>query len=604
MKRWGYLVLLAGGLVAAIALIGWARAYAPPLIPSASEDWSRGRILGVMPVSVRVDVQPGSDGVVLTWVDPNDRLHVAKLGARGQVVSDQTPSPESSTPREPRLLVGPENDIHLIWRETDGGRSALTYSRLDSRGSVQVGPVLLSQVGDKAESPNIAFNRRGEVEAFWCGQAGIYWTTLGAKGQKQSEPLLLVEGGKAVNVQVDQEGLFHLTWLQDEGANEKTIQYASLDTEQGELSQPEQITRLFLNPGQTVQSLVIGMDSDTGYILWVIQDMKYVTSSAYYAFFPLEIPRQKRVRDLELENGGNPLSLWAVRGQYETLLVALTETVMTSNGPQLQIGLFTLRGEETPGQQAWATDGDQGSGNPRSGELAGRVSWIRVASPIALHVPLRVLGYADNSQFAVPDSQRLQSGWAEGQYIVTASEHPSLVPSLIADAQGNLHLSWLETGGFGSYRVAYASTAPGVKNAYNRLTLWDVTDRALGLAVQFFQAVGLTPVLAIYWTLLPLGWLIVYLLITGREHLTTVGTWVAFGVSVLLEVTSTYLYYPHRSRMPPVLQGTGPLVTAGVGLLIAMLYLRKREEKHLFGAYFVFAIVHGLLQVMFFVLVR
>ena len=108
------------------------------------------------------------------------------------------------------------------------------------------------------------------------------------------------------------------------------------------------------------------------------------------------------------------------------------------------------------------------------------------------------------------------------------------------------------------YRVAYASTAPEVREAYNRLTVWDVTDRALGLAIKLFMAVGLTPVLAIYWSLFPLGWLLVYLLLTGREHLTTPGTWVALGISVVLEVVSTYLYYPHRSRMPPALQWIAP----------------------------------------------
>jgi hypothetical protein len=349
------------------------------------------------------------------------------------------------------------------------------------------------------------------------------------------------------------------------------------------------MTRLFLGPGQAVESLVVGMDVDTGYVLWIIQDLKYVTSSAQYAFFPLEIPRQKKVRDLELDRGGSPLSLWTVPGQHETMLVALTETVRSSEGPQPQVGIIPVRGEQAPGQQARATVVGGGA---------------RMFSPVALHAPLHVLEYADNRQFRVRDSELAQSGWPEGQVIVTASDRPSLAPRLAVDAQGNLHLTWLETGGFGVYRVAYASTASEVKRAYNRLTVWDVTDRALGLAMQFFLAVGLTPVLVIYWSLAPLVWLALYLLFSGREHLTTVGTWVALGISVLLEVVSTYLYYPHRSRMPPALQWSAPLATTAVGLLSMMLYLKKRDEKPLFGAFFVFALVHGLLQVIWFVLVR
>jgi len=598
MKRWGYWIIVGAVLLAAVALIGWARAYIPLRTPRASEAWSRGRLLGVTPVNVRVDLQAAPDGgVFLSWVDLDERLHVVRVGARGQVIADRTPALGAQIPREPHFLAGPEGAVHLIWRETGEGRSLLTYAQLNSAASVQVGPFPLSLAGDEVRSPHLAFNRQGGVEVFWTGQAGIYWATLSARGEMQGEPVLLVKDGGDVSVQVDQEGIFHLAWLQEIGQNVEVVYYASLNPEHKDLSQPEEVTRLFLRPGQLMQSLVIGMDTHIGYILWVIQDMRYITSSAQYAFFPLEIPRQKKVRDLQLDKGGNPLSLWAAPGQYEKLLLALTETVMTPDGPGLQIGVITLRGEQSPGDYVWAAVGNRLSTDSRLADLR-LGDWVQIASPIALHV------YANNPQLAIRYSPFVPSDWPEDQIVVTASDYPSLKPSLAVDAQGNLHLSWLETGGFGVYRVAYASTTSEVKQAYNRLTVWDVTDRVMGIAMQFFLAVGLTPVLAIYWSLFPLMWLLLYLLFTGHESLTVPGARVAFGVSVLLEVISTYLVYPHRNRMSPVLQWTVPLATAAVALLLALLYLRKRDEKPLFGAFFVFAIANGLLQVMCFVLVR
>jgi hypothetical protein len=447
---------------------------------------------------------------------------------------------------------------------------------LNRATSVQVDPFFIS-LGDNAQSPNMAFNRQGEIEIFWTGQAGIYHITLSAAGETQSEPVLLVEGGENVSVQVDQKGKFHLVWRTKPGTSEESIYYASFDSEQDGLSQPEEMIKLRLRPGQSVQCVDVGMDNDTGYVMWVIQDARNVDSSAQYAFFPLEIPRQKKIRDLELEVGGNPLSLRAVRGQRETLLVALTETIMTEDGPQLQIGVIILSGEQTSGDQVWVPVRNRVSGNLRL-------------------VDSRLENSVDNSL-------AVQSDWPD-QYLVTASERPSLHPSLVIDTQGNFHLTWLETGGFGVYQVAYASTSLAVKESYNRPTLWDVTDRALNLAMQFFMAVGLTPVLAIYWSLAPLGWLLLYLLFSGREHLTTPKTWAAFGISVLLEIISTYLIYPHRGGMPPALQWSAPLATAAVALLLAMLYLRRQDEKPLFGTFFVFAVIHGVLQVMCFVLVR
>jgi len=569
MKRWGYWVVIAGVLIALVVLIGWANAYVPLMTSRASETWSRGRIVGTTPVSVQVDIRAASDrGMFLAWADLDGRLHVARVDARGRVVADWVPALDSDIPREPRFLVEPlesEDDfrIHLVWRETGDSRSLLTYARLDSAGSVQVGPLPLSLPGDEAQSPHVAFNRRGGIEVFWVGNAGVYRATLSAEGEMQGEPALLAEDGEIVSVQVDRRGTFHIAWLQATDPREKVIRYASLDPEQKDLSQPEEMDRVFLRPGQVVQSLTLGVDSDTGYVLWVVQDMKYVTSSAHYAFFPLEIPRQKKVRDLQLDEGGDPLSLWAMRGQHETLLVALTETIMTQDGPRLQIGVIVPQGERSPGDFVWMAVGGQGS-----------------ALAIA------------------------QGGWPEDQYVVTASDRPSLKPSLAADERGNLHLTWLETGGFGVYRVAYASTAAEVRAAYNSLTVWDITDRAMGIAMQLFLALGLTPVLAITWSLFPLMWLLGYHLVTGRENLSAPGTWAALGVSVLLELLFTYLIYPYRSSLPVALRWTLPLVAAVAALLLTAVYLRKQDERWLFGAFFVFAVAYGFFQVVCFVLLR
>ena len=589
MKRWGIWVGVGIVLLAVVALIGWASAYMPPLTDSASEAWSRGKILGVTPVNVRVDVQTAPDGgVFLCWIDLNDRLHVAKVGIRGQVIWDRTPVLGTDVPRDPKLFVGPDGEIHLLWREMGGERSLLAYVQLNSAAAVEVAPFFFSPVGDQAQSPDVALNPRGEIEVFWSGQAGIYHTTISAAGETLDDPALLVEDGERVSMRMDQQGIVYLAWLQSQGTD-KIVYHASFDPDQQELREAEEMTRLSFSPGQTVQCLAVGLDTDTGYVLWVIQDMKYVASSAQYAFFPLGIPRQKRIRDLELDTGGNPLSLWTVRGQSEALLIALTETIMTEDGPQLQVGLATLHGEQSPpADQAWATGGSRISGDLRLvdsifGDWAG-------------NLPAFQGDWAGN----LPAFQ----GDLPEQYIVTASERPSLRPSLVVDERGNMHLTWLESGGFGIYRVAYASTTAEVKEIYARPTLWDVTDQALGLAMKFFMAVGLTPVLVIYWSMAPLAWVLIYIVIVGREYLTSTGAWVALGIAVLLEVVSTYLYYPHQSRMPPPLQGSAPLATAAFGLLMAWLYLRKREEKSLFAAFFVFAIVHGMLQVMCFVLVR
>lgn len=622
MKRWSYWILIGVVLLALAALIGWAGAYSPLLTPRAAEEWSRGRLLGVTPVNNAVDVQaaPGG-GAVLAWVDLDDRLHVARLGTRGQIVLDRTPGLGADLPREPHFLVGPEGEIHLVWRETGERRSLLMYARLDDAAAVQVGPLPLSLPGDHARSPCLAFNFRGGIEVFWTGRSGVYHVALDGQGEGQGEPVLLVEGGQDVSLQVDQEGILHLAWLRDTGPNKKAIYYTSLDPEGSDLSQPEELGQVFLRAGQRIETLVMGIDNDTGYVLWVIQDLREVSSSAQYAFFPLEIPRQKRVRDLRVDGGGNPLSPGPVRRQYETLLVAMTETVMTPDGPQLQIGVIALRREGPPAYDTYARVGKQGSMVERTepgGQLPARLSKVLICSLWSIeNWPGQRLLSSGGTMRVLPSSALptaggctpsaagvVQEDWPEDHYVVTASARPSLKPSLAVDAQRNLHLTWLETGGFGVYRVAYASTAPGVRRAYDALTLWDVVNGAMGVAMQLFMALGLAPLLAIVWSLLPLMWLIGYHMVTGYENVTAPGAWVAFGVSVLLEVVSTYLISPYRSSLPATLYWTLPLATAAVALALAVLVLRKRRERSLFGGFFVFALTHGFLQVAIGALLR
>ena len=589
IRRWRFWIILLAGLVIVFTLLGWARAYVPLMATRASDMWSRGRLIGMASLNLRPDLQVGPDGgMFITWVDPDDRLHIAHLDAdsEGKISWDRKPSLGDRVPHGPRLLVGADG-IHLIWREVAGQRSRLAYALLDDTATLKVSPFYLSLEEDYVvRSPGIVFGNQGAVEVFWIGRSGLYRVVIGADGVVQQGPILLVEGEDPLALQTDRSGRIHLAWTRDVESG-TAIYYAVLDpTRLGAdgLSEPEEMARLFLSSGQSVESIAIGLDDEYGYVVWIVEDAKYVSSNMQFAVFPVEIPRQKSVRDLELRTGIDPLYLWSVRGQHETALLAFSEVVRSKDGPQLQIAVRPLHGEGPAGDQVWAQKLHL---RDYQGNHGGRLT---CSMPSAL--PRGRCG-SDNPLNGLDE-----------EHVVTASMMASLKPTLSVDGDGDFHLTWLETGGFDVYRVAYASTDLAVRRAYNRLTLWDVTDRVLGVAMQFFIAVGLTPVLAIYWALAPLIWLFIYLLLTGQEHLESPKSWGALGVAVALEVISTYLIYPIRSVMPPVWQSTLPLVTAACGAGLSLLYVMRKDDKPIFGAFFIFAIVHGLLEVLAFVLLR
>lgn len=547
-----------------VTIVGWAATYTPPYIPSALDDWSRGRSLGQTPVSVAVDIQPGAQGtVVLAWVDLENRLRIARLGPNGQILSNLTPAVRAKVPREPRFLIGPDDQIHLVWLETSEGRSLVTYSLLSSSFEVRAEPFVVSETGDEAQSPRLAFGPDGNVDLFWSGEAGVYHARLAGDGSLIGETALILPGARRVDIQADQNGLLHLAWLVSESPSIQGIFYATLDPVQGVLSASEEMARVFLRTAQRVESLIVALDSTTGYVLWSVQDLRDVSARAWYAFFPLDMPRLSRISPLALEGGGDPVSLWPVRRQGDKVVFALSATVMTENGPVPQICVVGLKGGQIPEGEVWAA-----LGTPASG------------------------------------SARVQNAWSKQEAVITASDRPSLKPSLTADADGHIHMAWLETAGFGVYRVAYASTAPGVREAYNALTLWDVVDRGFALAMRLFLVVGLTPVLGVFWALVPLVWLAGYHLVTGQETVGSRSAALALGAAGLLELLCTYLVYPYRQLMPLLLQWVLPAATAAAGVLVAWLYLHRREEWSLFGAFFVFALTHGLLQMVVFVAFR
>lgn len=555
-------ILVAG--VAVAALIGWAATYTPVYSESASQAWSRGRIIGLTPVNLAVGMQPAPDGsVALTWVDLDNRLHVVQLGARGQVLADRMPGLDTGIPRSPRLVVDESGAIHLAWLETQGSTSGLRYARLSPTLAVESGPHALSLPWDMARSHQLVLTSPGNLQVFWIGEAGLYQLAIAGPGVGREEPRLLAERAEDLAASLDENGLIHLAWSEQPGPNSRLMWYAVFQPESGALSDPEEMGSLFLRGAQRIESLAVGVDGSSGYVVWIIQDMRDVDSRSWYATFPRELPRLSRIRTLPLRMGSSPLSLSGLRTPEGRFVLAMSQSVMTPAGPQVQIGILPMGPESPPDQEVWA----------------------------ALTVPA-----------ALPQTNPAVQ--LEAQYTVTASNTPSLRPTLTVDAQGEMHLAWLQTGGFGVYRVAYASTTPGVLASYNAVTLWDVADRVFSVAMRLFMVVGLMPALAIGWSLLPLMWLFGYHLVTGKEVLETTSARVALAVAIGLVLVMTYLIYPYRSSMPIALQWLAPPATAALSLLPMAAVLRRQADPSLFGGFFIFAIAHGFLQVALFVLLQ
>jgi hypothetical protein len=188
--------------------------------------------------------------------------------------------------------------------------------------------------------------------------------------------------------------------------------------------------------------------------------------------------------------------------------------------------------------------------------------------------------------------------------IVTASSRASLKPVLAKDDHSHLHIAWLETSGFGEYLIAYASNASEVIENYNTLTLLDVVDKVFDSVFRISTLVVSLVGSLIVWACVPFVGLLIYHLVTNEETLTTTRARLAIVAALGTEVVLT-LMLPPNIGVDVIWSASRwivPTLSATVTTVAVLRYIRRREETHLFGAFFLFTVVNSVLQIVLFLL--
>jgi len=561
---------------ALLALLAWSYSYVSPMTARASEEWSRGRVVGRTALNRPVALQPApGGGVFLVWPNLDGRLELVRLSADGETALQQPLVVGDGSSNSPQLEVGEDGRLHLLWREGGEPHATVRYALVEPDGVPVTETQVLSDPSHwVVDSPRLVSGSHGEVHALWADEVGVQWAVLNAEGALLEGPRLLVPEGRAPDAQLDQEGELHLVWRQLSGSNVYIVRYATFDPESGELSSSEDMAQVFRRTGQRIEGPAIGLDHDSGYVFWSVHDRRDATVVSEYAFFPLELPRQKRVVTLRMEHGINPSGILPLRGQRTLLLVALSELVGSEWEAEYQIAVAVLVPQAMPEYEVWGLASARG----------GRRGFLSLAG------------------VSVQESVQWRQGppaqeW-EMEQIVTASTLPSIRPVLVIDGRSYFHLAWLEPGGFDQYRVVYASTAPEVEENFGTLMLWDVVDPVFRHVFRLTLVFWAAGPLLILWGLLPLGVLLVFHLVTGEEMLETRGSRLVLGLVVALEVVLSMLFPPRGLLSVPFARWTVPAVTAVVALLVTTGVVRRDRESSLFVAFFTFTAVHALVQLV------
>lgn len=544
MKKYRVWAIVGVTLIALIALVAWASAQTP-MVARTSDAWSRGQVIGQTPVKRRAVLQAApDDSVFLIWQNMGGRLELAHIGTDGEILESHILAIGTGESSDPQSQIGADGRLHLLWREGEYPDSTVHYIVLGTDGTPASQPQTLSNPSIPVlDAPRLVTDAEGRHHAIWADDAGVKWTMLSAEGTPLAGPTLVTTQGRFPTVRVDDQGGLHLIWQWRQRAHVEAIFYVALDPNDASdvVNEPVEVARVILRTGQGLGEPVIGLTRDMGYVFLIVRDFKYVASSGEYAIFPLESPQQSQIVPLRLRQGRYPEGLYSLEGSGTPLRVALSTSVADPEVADV------VRSQIT----AIALEGDD----------------------------------------------------IEEQ-VVTGSAQASLKPTLIADSDANLHMSWIESTEFGRYRVVYASTTPEVMKNYNALTLWDILNVVFSNVFRLSTLIVALVAVLIVWAVLPFLGLVAYHLITSEETLDTVRSQGALVVALAFEVALTFIQPPRIGAEPDwaALRWVAPVVAMVVAGLVTLNILRRRKYAHLFSGYFLFTAIDSVAQMLMYFL--
>ena len=542
-------------------------------------DWSRGVLLGESNIKQPIALAVDTDRQVhLAWIEPlpeaKEGVHYVQISQQGQVTIDTTLSTDFPYPRLPQFLVDQSNRLHLALLSRSEGTQGLTHVPLDADG--QPGDhIRVSLEGEEVSSFRMFLSATGEVTFVWsgqpeAGQAGLYRATL--QNEAIASRSLLVPQGIDPFVLVDAQGTTHLTWLKETGFTARDVYYTTLKDTQLDPPGGQRLTSFEYPESAVYHGPTMGADTERLYVLWSVQNLggglTPTAAFTYYLSFPKGDAKATRPRVLGIPPYTRP-DYVAHGGPYGyEELAPLSPGVYSTdfvNAPE------TVRRQDS--------------------ELPLIVSLIvESASKSFMQLAMVVLSNGD----------------PVGYQLINNTSNASVLSSVVADVDANLHLVWLDVGGFSRYKIYYATTSPEAQEWLDRTTVGDVARAGADLAFGVLSGLGLV-FLGLTWNVLPLLTVILFYIFGREERLDRWAPRIGLAVAVVLYIASKAYFIPGLLtagtpflyvvpvQMRTVLMYGVPLLILLLALASIYVYAWRAEEPSLLKAYLLFALTDVLL---------
>jgi hypothetical protein len=312
---------------------------------------------------------------------------------------------------------------------------------------------------------------------------------------------------------------------------------------------------------------LVGLDAQTVYVIWSVQNqgggLTPTSAFSYYVSFPLGAPQVTNERSLGLPSTARPTYDDHTNDYGFTKIdhIAAQEIVYSSD--------FVAAPATVSGQHD---------------ELA---------------VVLSLMTQSTSGGEIQLATALLSNGEQLGYQLASKTTNASLVPSMAIDANGSLHLAWIDTAGFREYDVHYATLAPEPKAWLDRTSGNDLVMGAAKIVFGVLSGVGLLPIAGV-WTFPSMIWVVVFFIATGREEMVRTGTKIGFAIAVVIYVGMKVLLLPGLFNATPFLYAvprgwaiavgiTVPLVILAIAGLGVYIYTRRAERPTIFVSFLIFA---------------
>ena len=554
----------------------------------ASADWSRGVLLGQAGLNAPVAMASTVGGdTVLAWVGaPGDddavALHLVQVDVAGQVVVDHDLAFPAENPTQVGLAPAGSGELHIFWIDKEGDIRRLLYSRLDAAGNALYAPEPISPLGIAVSSYTLLPGDDGQVHIFWsCEEgdlAGLYYSRLGVDGARLADNATLQSKGYDAAACVDRDGEIHLVWSQRPDYGERAVYYARFDPDAEALVSPRQLALYAAPLGIVAHSPEIGLARDDVYVFWALErrggGVSNPSADSYFMVFPQDRPELViRPERLVIPADNHPdLDEWDT-GLPVRDLAAVPDGVLPS-------------------------------------------TFVYLASASRTHEDVLPVAYAVQIDGRTKSTvQIVLAVWRDGEIlgyqIAGKTANFSGQPRLLADGRGNLNLAWLDTAGFGTFDVYYASTAEAMRSDANRLTGRDVGSAVLSVLWGVAQAVGMLPI-AFIWLFLPLILVVIYVFLRAESDMAERGPRVMLVVAAVLYTTCKYLFQPNWLAALPLPRQLSagaanafmyavPVVISLLAAGITVLYIRRRQYASLLPSFLVFVAADALVTLLLYV---